>query len=71
MSANEFIENEKNIRLNDGKYFLHKNWLILSQKYVVAALSVSGADAVMQRGVYFILPPPLTHIYILGDGKTT
>jgi hypothetical protein len=34
-----------------------KSWLF-KKKYVVAALSVSGAGAVMQRGVYFILPPP-------------
>jgi len=33
----------------------------------VAALSVSGAGAVMQGKLYFVLPPPLP--LIQGDGK--
>jgi hypothetical protein len=45
---------------------LKKSWLICQKKYLVAALSVSSAGAVMQRGVYFILPPPTFTSLVMG-----
>jgi len=34
------------------------------KKYVVAALSFSGAGAVMQGELYFVLPPPSSPQYL-------